>query len=71
MKRILKNINGKATIDTNYRGHRVVIKPKHSRTCTEKGEADYLLQTYGFLKEITPKKVFTIPSKIKKARGKK
>lgn len=65
MKRILKNINGEATVDTIYNGKRYVIGPKKTLTLDHDGNdeqaADYLLQTYGFLKEITPKANFDNP----------
>lgn len=58
MKRILKNISD-AEVNTTYNGKKYSIKPKGSLTLDHNGKdeqaADYLLQTYGFLQEITPK----------------
>ncbi|OQB05822.1 MAG: hypothetical protein BWY21_01971 [Parcubacteria group bacterium ADurb.Bin216] len=54
---VLKNINGKETIRTRFRGRDVIIKPKCSYILkeTEEGlaEANYLKQTYGFLLDVT------------------
>lgn len=56
--RILKNPT-KVWVNTNYNGKRYVIKPKGSIKLEQDGKdykaADYLLQTYGFLTDITPK----------------
>lgn len=68
MKRILKNINGRVTVNTIYRGKKVVIRPKCSYTATHVGEAEYLLQTYGFLVDITPKEKYPV-GEVKKAKG--
>lgn len=68
MKRILKNINGKETIDTNYQGNKVVIRPKCAYATDHPGEATYLLSTYGFLVDITPRVKHPI-GEVKKARG--
>lgn len=68
MNHVIKNINGLVTIDTHYKGSRIVIRPKCSYTTQHNGEADYLLQTYKFLKDITPRKRYPI-GEIKKAEG--
>lgn len=74
MIRVLKNINGRATIDTTYNHKRYVIRPKCSISLDHNGQdeqaADYLLQTYGFLVEITPQPNFQV-SEPKKAISKK
>ena len=68
MNKVIKNINGRATINTSFKGSKIVIRPKCSYTTKHNGEAEYLLQTYGFLKDITPKKKYPI-SEVKKAKG--
>ena len=68
MNRVIKNINGRVTVDTNYKGSKIVIRPKCSYTTKHNGEADHLLQTYGFLKDITPRKEYPI-GEVKKAKG--
>ena len=67
MKRILKNIS-RNTVQTIYHGRVYVIKSKGSLSLDHDGQdeqaADYLLQTYGFLQDITPKpKVTKLPVK--------
>lgn len=63
MKRILKNISN-VSIDTTYNGKNYSIKSKGSLTLDHNGKdeqaADYLLQTYGFLQDITPKTVHPV-----------
>jgi len=63
---ILKNINGKETVDTVFRGKKIVIKPKHSMILDaqkeeDRAKAQFLLSTYGFLVDIT--------ERIKQERG--
>lgn len=64
---ILKNLNGDTTIDTNFRGKRIIMKPKHSIVSIdgkmksffdrekeeERALTDHLLQNYKFVVDIT------------------
>ena len=54
---VLKNINGKETIRTSFRGRKIVIKPKCSHILKEDeeglAEANFLKSTYGFLLDVT------------------
>lgn len=54
---ILKNISGNATVNTIFRGRKVIIKPKCSYILddTEEGkaEANFLKQAYGFVLDVT------------------
>lgn len=54
---VLKNINGKETVDTVFRGRSITIRPKHCHILkkTEEGlaEAKYLVDTFGFVVNIT------------------
>lgn len=54
---VLKNINGKETVNTTFRGRKIVIKPKCSYILKEteegKAEAQFLKHTYGFLLDVT------------------
>lgn len=61
--RVLKNTST-AVINKNVRGKIFVIKPKGSLTITDSQAdeiANDLLQTYGFLKDITPKETHPAP----------
>lgn len=64
MIRILKNLS-RELVKTTYNNKSVVIKPKGSLTIDEdqgyRGATDYLLQTFGFLKEITPVQTYEAP----------
>lgn len=67
--RVIKNINGTVTVNFHYKPKQdIVIKPKHSFSSDDDEMIDRLLQTFGFLVEITPKKVFPV-RKPRKARG--
>jgi hypothetical protein len=77
--RILKNLS-REWVKASYSGRELVIKPKGSLTIDEsgrlKGATDYLLQTFGFLREITPITTYPTPKNdeevkkvVKKARG--
>ena len=77
MNRILKNTST-AEVNTIYQGRKYHIQPKGSLTLKpgKDGEAaTYLLQTYGFLKDITPKTTYPVKTKgtetveIKRANG--
>ena len=63
MNRVLKNIST-AKVNTTYNGKKYIIEPKGSITLDHNGRdeqaADYLLQTFGFLKEITVQKSYPI-----------
>lgn len=63
MKRILRNTS-RETVNTTYNGKKYVIKPKGTIILDHNGKdeqaADYLLQTYGFLQEVS------IHAKVKK-----
>lgn len=63
MKRILKN-TANIPVNTTYNGKKYSIKPKGSLTLDHNGKdeqaTDYLLQTFGFLKDITPNKVYPV-----------
>lgn len=54
---VLKNINGGVTVNTVFRGRKIVIKPRHSLVLKSdeegKAEAQYLTSTYGFVVDIT------------------
>ena len=54
---VLKNINGKETVRTSFRGRDIIIKPKCSHILKEDeeglAEANFLKQTYGFLLDVT------------------
>jgi len=54
---VLKNTNGSATVDTIFRGQRVVLKPRHSLILKENeegiAESKYLTSVYGFVIDIT------------------
>ena len=54
---ILKNINGKETVKTKFRGRNIIIKPKCSYILEEDeeglAEAAHLKQTFGFLLDVT------------------
>lgn len=72
MVRIIKNPS-RVTIDTNFKGRRVVIKAKGSLVIDEEkmgysGLTNFLLNTYQFLQDKTPKVNHPI-GEIKKARG--
>lgn len=59
--RILKNTS-REKIETSYNGKRYIIAPKGSLKLDHNGldeqAADYLLQTFGFLRDITPKPTY-------------
>lgn len=53
-KKVIQNINGKATVTTTFRGRTVTLKPKHSMTLDFNLEEDralyrHLLSTYHFI----------------------
>lgn len=68
--RVLKNITA-ATVKKNVRGKIYEIKPKGSLTIIDSNEneiANDLLQTYGFLRDITPKEIHAIPKTDKEIK---
>ena len=71
--RVLKNTS-RARVETTYNGKKYVILPKGSLKLDHNGRdeqaADYLLQTYGFLRDITPKTTYK-KLEIGRAHGKK
>lgn len=72
MKRILKN-RSRAVVDTTYNGKRYYIGPKGSIVLDDGGfdefAADYLLATFGFLSEMTPKTEHPVQEQVSEARG--
>lgn len=61
--RVLKNISTN-WVEKNVQGKIYKIRPKGSLTITDQQAdliADNLLQTYGFLKDITPKATYEAP----------
>ena len=71
MKRLIRNIS-RTSVKTNYNGHEIVIIPKGTMWVDDEatGEhlADYLLTTFGFLRDDTPKTKFVV-EEIQRARG--
>lgn len=73
--RLIKN-TANVPVSTNFRGHQIDIKPKGKLTINDSDEnalVAYLLQTYGFLKDITPApgvKVETVEVKEPNQKGK-
>jgi hypothetical protein len=64
--RILRNTT-REWVRAHYNGKKYVIKPKGTITLEHFGQdeqcADYLLQTYGFLVEMTPQGIYSYSPK--------
>ena len=54
---VLKNLNGKETVRTVFRGRKVTVRPKHAHILRSdeegKAEAKYLLDKFRFITDIT------------------
>lgn len=71
MSKIIKNPS-RVDVMTTFMGRPILLKAKHSMLTPDNPQgdalADYLLQTFQFLQDKTPKVEYPIKS-IKKARG--
>lgn len=77
MERIIRNVS-RQMVRTTYNGKKYVIKPKGTivlDSVADENAAEYLLETYGFLQDITPKEkhpyAYKMESEIQRARPKR
>jgi len=75
MRKIIRNINGKATAELEIYNKLYVVGPKKTLTIDHIGQQKHpayiLLDKYQFLVDITPKKVFPVQDNPRVALGKK